>query len=196
MSLAPKNNSERWTYADYLTWSDEERWEIIDGVAYAMSPAPSTAHQRILRNLASQINAYLQGKPCELFWAPFDVRLADNKQQSDNYTETVVQPDIVVICDPDKIDKRGCNGAPDIVIEITSPSTGKNDLTIKFDLYQRHGVKEYWIVLPEEKTVMIFKLQDTGKYDQPTNFGGTDTFNVSLLGDHLIDLAEVFAEHI
>lgn len=112
--------------------------------------------------------------------------------QSDNYIETVVQPDIVVICDKSKIDSRGCNGAPDLVIEITSPSTGKNDLTIKFDLYQSYAVKEYWIVHPYEQTVMVFRLQDNGMYGLPDRFGNTDNIAVPLLGDLAIDLAEVF----
>jgi len=106
-----------------------------------MSLSPLVEHQRISRTLTRIIDTHLLGRQCELFSAPFDVRLSDNKQQSDNYIETVVQPDIVVICDPEKIDRRGCKGAPDLVIEILSPSTGGKDLTVKYDLYERHGVK-------------------------------------------------------
>ncbi len=194
MPLAQRDDSQRWTYADYLTWPDEQRWEIIDGVAYAMSPAPTTIHQRIIRKLATRINAHLEGKKCELFWAPFDVRLADSAAVSDNYVETVVQPDIVVICDNNKLDERGCNGAPDLIIEITSPSTGKNDLTVKFELYQRHGVKEYWIVLPAEQTVLVFKLGEDMVYGTPARYAVGHKIAVPLLDDLVVDLADVFAE--
>jgi len=132
MPLALKNNNERWTYADYLTWPDDERWEIIDGVAYAMSPSPGKRHQELFGELFRQIANFLKGKSCKVFAAPFDVRLSDISTASDNYAETVVQPDIFVVCDKNKLDERGCKGAPDLIIEISSPSTGKNDLTIKF----------------------------------------------------------------
>lgn len=194
MPLALKNNCEKWTYADYLAWPDDERWEVIDGVAYSMSPAPTTAHQRILLKLAFAINAHLDGKRCELFLAPFDVRFSDQLNTSDNYIDTVVQPDILVVCDKSKVDERGCNGSPDFVIEISSPSTGKNDLTRKFDLYQRYGVKEYWIVHPEQQTVMIFKLGEDGTYGKPERYAGDDTVTVPLFGDLSIDLKSVFAE--
>ena len=194
MPLALKNNNEKWTYADYLTWPDDQRWEIIDGMAYSMSPAPTTSHQRILRKLAFTINTHLEGKQCELFLAPFDVRFAEQKNASDNYIDTVVQPDILIVCDKRKLDERGCNGSPDFIIEISSPSTGKNDLTLKFDLYQRHGVKEYWIVHPEEQTVMVFKIEEDGMYGKPERYAGDDTISVQLFGDLVVDLNGVFAE--
>ncbi len=193
MPLPKQLDEHKYSYADYLTWPGDERWEIIDGVAYAMSPAPTTIHQRTSRNLTMIIANHLHGRQCELFAAPFDVRLADSLVVSDNYVETVVQPDIIVVCDPSKIDNRGCNGAPDLIIEITSPSTGKNDLTIKFDLYQRHGVKEYWIVHPDEQTVMVFRLQENGEYIVSGRYGCTDSIGVPLLNDMVIDLGEVFA---
>jgi Uma2 family endonuclease len=194
MPLALKNNNEKWTYADYLTWPDDQRWEIIDGMAYSMSPAPTTSHQRILRKLAFIINAHLEGKECELFLAPLDVRFAEQKNASDNYIDTVVQPDILIVCDKSKLDERGCNGSPDFIIEISSPSTGKNDLTLKFDLYQRHGVKEYWIVHPEEQTVMVFKIDEDGMYGKPERYAGECTVSVPLFGDLVVDLKGVFAE--
>ena len=194
MPLAQRDDSQRWTYADYLTWPDDQRWEVIDGVAYAMSPAPGVAHQRISRTLTRIIDTHLIGKQCELFAAPFDVRLAESSTASDNYVETVVQPDIVVICDKNKLDERGCNGAPDLVIEISSPSTGKNDLTIKFDLYQRHGVREYWIVYPAEKTVLVFKLDEDKTYGKPDRYAVGDKIAVPLLGELVVDLDDVFAE--
>ncbi len=194
MPLTLKNNCEKWTYADYLTWPDDERWEIIDGVAYSMSPAPATVHQRILSRLALPILAHLEGKRCELFLAPFDVRFAEQQNASDNYIDTVVQPDILVVCDKNKLDERGCNGPPDFIIEISSPSTGKNDLTRKFDLYQRHGVNEYWIVHPEQQTVMVFKIGEDGMYGKPERYAGDDTVAVPLFGDLVVELKGVFAE--
>jgi Uma2 family endonuclease len=182
----------RFTYADYLTWPDDERWEIIHGVPYNMSPSPDSRHQEVSWQLCQQLGRYLSGKQCKPFAAPFDVRFS-TLNQSDNYIETVVQPDIVVICDTSKIDVRGCNGAPDLIIEITSPSTGKNDLTIKFDLYQSYAVKEYWIVHPYEQTVMVFRLQDNGAYGLPERFSYSDKIAVPMLGELAIDLAEVFA---
>jgi Uma2 family endonuclease len=149
---------EHFTYADYLTWPDDERWELIHGVPYNMNPSPGMRHQEISWRLCQQFGRYLSDKSCKPFAAPFDVRFGQSGNQSDNYVETVVQPDVLVVCDTSKLDDRGCNGAPDLIIEITSPSTGKNDLTIKFDLYQYYAVKEYWIVHPVEQTVMVFRL--------------------------------------
>lgn len=195
MSTSPRlNGLERFTYADYLTWPDDERWEIIDGVAYAMSPAPGVAHQRISRALTRIIDTHLLGRQCELFTAPFDVRFADLSSASDNYVDTVVQPDILVVCDKRKLDERGCNGAPDFIIEISSPSTSKNDLTRKFDLYQRHGVSEYWIIHPAEQTLLVFKKEEDGLFGKPDRYAGDDKVPVPLLGELMIDLGEVFAE--
>lgn len=194
MSRSPRfKGHERFTYADYLTWPDDERWEIIDGVAYAMSPAPGLAHQRISRALTRIIDTHLLGRQCELFTAPFDVRFADLSSVSDNYVDTVVQPDILVVCDKSKLDERGCNGAPDFIIEISSPSTGKNDLTRKFDLYQRHGVSEYWIIHPAEQTLLVYKIEEDRMYGKPDRYAGDDKVPVPLLGELVIDLADVFA---
>lgn len=200
MSFPQKLADQKWTYVDYLTWDDGQRWELIDGEAYllqgavGLAPAPNRFHQRLSTKLLRQIDAYLKDKPCELYHAPFDVRLSDQAQTSDNYIETVVQPDIVVVCDKSRLDDRGCNGAPDLVVEITSPSTAKMDLTIKFDLYEKHGVKEYWIVHPVEKTVMVFKLQADGRYGAPDRYADEGNVAVPLLGDLVVDLAEVFGE--
>jgi Uma2 family endonuclease len=194
MSLAEQNTGRKWTYADYCTWPDDERWEIIDGVAYNMSPAPSQSHQLIAGNLFRQIAVHLHGKPCKTFFSPFDVRFTDNLNQSDNYIDTVVQPDILVVCDSAKLDDRGCKGSPDLVIEISSPSTGTSDLTIKFDLYQRFGVKEYWIVHPDEQTVMVFKLQENGLYGAPDRYGSVGLIDVPLLGELSIDLDDIFTK--
>lgn len=193
MPLPTSNTHEHFTYADYLTWSDDERWEIIHGEAFAMSPAPGLKHQSISMELSRQFSVFLKGKPCKIFAAPFDVRLSDQVAASDNYVDTVVQPDLVVICDESKLDERGCNGAPDLVIEILSPATAARDFKVKFDLYERCGVSEYWIILPDDKTVLVFKLQENRKYGAPDRHTGNDLVLLPLLGDFVVDLGEVFA---
>ncbi len=185
---------QKWTYADYCRWPEDERWELIDGVAYSMSPAPTRRHQDLSGALFNQFYTYFKGKPCKVYAAAFDVRLSDFQEQADDDVETVVQPDIVVICDPSKLDDKGCKGAPDLVVEILSPSTGGKDLTVKYDLYEHHGVKEYWIIHPVEQTLLVYKLSEDKKYGYPDRYSNTCKVLVSLLGELVIDLAEVFAE--
>lgn len=185
---------QKWTYADYLTWDEGQRWELIKGEAYCMSPAPGVTHQRVAGRLFRPLSVHLQVKPCEVFFSPFDVRLSEQADASDNYVETVVQPDLLVVCDKTKLDERGCNGAPDLVIEITSPSTAKMDLTVKYDLYEKHGVKEYWIILPAEHTLLVYKRSENGTFGAADRYAGDDQVPVPLLGDLVIDLAELFAE--
>ena len=194
MPLPRKSDTESWSYADYLVWPDDERWELINGIAYNMSPAPGTRHQRLSGALFNQIYNNLKGKQCEVFAAPFDVRLSDSPATSDNYIDTVVQPDIAVVCDKSKLDERGCNGAPDLIVEILSPATAGHDLKIKYELYQRHGVKEYWIIHPAEKTLLVYQLDEQGRYGATGRFAGDDRVPVGLLGDLVVDLGEVFAE--
>jgi Uma2 family endonuclease len=185
----PLPKKEYYTYEDYASWSDDQRWELIDGVPYLMSPAPLREHQRIQRNLTLKFASFLEGKPCEVFPAPFDVRLNAN-----SYNDTVVQPDLVVICDKSKHDEKGGVGAPDMVIEILAPSTSRRDRFTKFNLYLRYGVKEYWIVDPDAHTVEVFLL--TGDAYVRSGYGDTETNKVievkTLLGLS-IDLAEIFA---
>lgn len=136
-----------YTYADYLSWEEGDRLELIEGTPVMMVP-PSTAHQAILMEISRQIANYLEGKACKVFPAPFAVRLFSDKDTPDGDVNTVVEPDITIVCDLDKLDKRGCNGAPDAVIEILSPSIAKYDRFTKLHLYRKAGVKEYWIVDP------------------------------------------------
>ena len=184
---------ERFTYGDYLTWDDGERWELIDGVPYNMSPAPRVRHQRILGELYRQFANWLLDKPCLVFLAPFDVRLPE-ANEIDVLVETVVQPDLLVICDRTKLDDAGCRGAPDLIVEILSPGTAHKDLKVKFDRYERAGVREYWIVDPSGKTVQIFILGPEGKYGRPEAFGAGDRVNVGIFPELVIDFAAVFAE--
>ncbi len=163
-----KNQDNTFTYGDYCQWSDEERWELIHGVAYAMT-APTRIHQKIVLELGRQIANYLQGKICEPYIAPFDVRLPQ-KNEADKYVNTVVQPDISVICDPKKLDEKGCRGAPDWIIEILSPSTAFKDMDTKRALYELHGVREYWLIHPTELWGMIYLLDSEGHYNVPHIF--------------------------
>ena len=164
MGLALKD-TELHSYAEYCRWPEDVRYELIDGEAYAMAPAPSPVHQTIAFEVARQIADALDDKPCRVYLAPFDVRLPRD-DEIDDHIDTVVQPDLSVICDPGKIDQRGCRGAPDWVIEVLSPSTAGHDMIVKRDLYERHGVREYWIVHPTDRVVTIYTLID-GAYGKP-----------------------------
>ena len=183
----------RYTYADYLTWSDDERWELIDGVAYNMTPAPSRKHQKISWELSQQIGAHLRGKKCQAYTAPFDVRLPAPGEVDDT-TGTVVQPDMVVVCDPAKLDDRGCKGAPDLVIEIVSPESVARDMKEKFLLYERAGVAEYWIVHPIDRVVSIFHRGPDGFYGKPDVHTAEERVPVGVLQGLEIDLSAVFSE--
>ncbi|OIP40753.1 hypothetical protein AUJ95_04215 [Candidatus Desantisbacteria bacterium CG2_30_40_21] len=190
MGFAVRKKEERFIYGDYLTWSDNERWELIDGVAYDMSPAPSRRHQKIVGELYRQFSNYLLDKSCEVYVAPFDVRLPEF-DEADEDIDTVVQPDIVVVCDRDKLDDKGGKGAPDIVIEILSLWTAKKDLLIKYHLYERHKVKQYWVFDPATEEVTIFKLQND-KYGKPEEYKKDDRIKVDIFTDLEIDLSTVF----
>lgn len=189
-TLSRFDSNRRYTYADYLNWTNDERWELVDGVPYAMSPAPSRKHQEVLGELSRQFANYLVGKPCRSYIAPFDVRLfAEDK--SDEQIVNVVQPDLTVVCDDSKLDDRGCKGTPDLVVEILSSATGKQDRWLKYKLYERVGVKEYWIVDPLLQTVEVFILDDE-RYILSGVFGNKDMLRVTLFEDLEIDLRLVF----
>jgi len=175
-----------YTFADYMSWDDDQRWEIIDGELYMMS-APTSRHQEISGNLFLLFGNHLKGKSCKVFYAPFDVRL-----NADTTDDTVVQPDLVIICDKSIMMKTGCCGAPDMAIEVMSPSTSSRDLTIKLALYERTGVREYWVISPDEKKVITYILEN-GRYSIKI-YTEKDTARVHILEDFEIDLSEVFAE--
>ncbi len=181
----------RYTYEDYLTWTNEARWEIIEGVAYGMSPAPTTAHQRISGALFSMIYNHVEDKGCEVFAAPFDVRLG-TPDISDKNWKTVVQPDISVICDEKKVDDRGCRGTPDWIIEIISPSTASRDHIQKRRLYEKHGVKEYWLVDPTYRLVHIYRIGKDGGYSLFQVCSEEEVIDVNVLPDFSVDLSQVF----
>lgn len=161
-ALAPQ---ERYAYRHYRTWPDSERWELIEGRAWAMSPAPARRHQKISGRLLSQLLILLEGEKCEAYSAPFDVLLPEGDEADDDVA-CVVQPDILVICDKSKLRDYGARGAPDLVVEILSPSTSRKDLNEKFRLYEKHGVREYWIVDPVGKWLCVYCLGAEGRYDE------------------------------
>lgn len=181
----------RYTFADLLSW-EETRVELLDGEPVLMAP-PSSAHQAVSMGLSAQLYAYLKGKTCRVFAAPFAVRLFEGEGDRPEDADTVVEPDLCVICDREKIDRHGCKGPPDLVVEILSPSTQRHDRFTKFRLYQKAGVREYWIIDPDSQTVQTFVLED-GRYSVK-EFGTVgETLRVNVLEDCVIDLTEVFAD--
>ena len=186
--------NKRYTFSDYLTWIDDVRRELIDGFIKMMSPAPVNIHQKISGNFYGFLWNYLRKKDCEVRYAPFDVRLPKNGEKENDKIYTVVQPDLCIICDPSKIDEKGCIGAPDFIIEILSKGSSKHDAKIKYELYQRHGVREYWIVHPTEQTVLVYVLNNTGKYENIGIFAQDEKVKVNIFEDFYIDLAEVFGD--
>lgn len=183
----------RYTFADMFTWDDGERAEIIDGEIFLMAPAPSRGHQRISFEICRQLGNYLEGKRCQAYSAPFDVRLFEKDGDTPEDVDTVVEPDITIVCDRGKLDDHGCKGAPDMVVEILSPSTRRHDRLVKLGLYQRAGVREYWIVDPENKAVQVLLLSN-GLLLPHEDYGRGDVAKVNVLDGCFIELEKVFSE--
>jgi Uma2 family endonuclease len=183
-----------YTYADYLKWKFEEQVELIRGKIFKMSPAPAPLHQKVSIRLSSKIFNFLERKTCQVFPAPFDVRLPVKNKKKDNEITTVVQPDICVICDENKIDSRGCLGAPDLVIEILSPGNTEKEVKLKFELYEEAGVKEYWVVYPSEENVAVFILNEKEKYDGAKIYAGKDRVKSSAVKGLIIKLEDIFTK--
>jgi|APTNR8051073442_1049403.scaffolds.fasta_scaffold22330_2 Uma2 family endonuclease len=178
MGLAPRKEK-RCTYADYLQWPEDTRYELIDGEAFLMSPAPLVEHQEVAGEVYRQLANQLDGKPCRPFIAPVDVRLP-RKDETDAAIDTVVQPDVLVVCDPSKIDRRGVRGAPDWLLEVLSPSTAAHDQIAKRRTYERAGVREYWLVHPGDRTLTVYVL-DNGQYGRPEIYELKDATPVGVL---------------
>lgn len=185
------NYSGLYTYADYMRWTIEERVELIKGKIFRMSPAPMNIHQSAVGNVFGILWTYLKGKTCEVRTAPYDVRLY-RKSKKDEDILTVVQPDVCVICDPAKIDVRGCIGAPDIVVEVLSHSNTKKELKNKYEVYEESGVKEYWLVHPSDKTLFRYILGINGKYTPDALYASDDIITTSVLPGLELKLEEVF----
>ena len=190
-SLSQLDLTKSYTYADYLTWQLTDWVELIKGKIRPMSPAPRVVHQSISFNLNTSIGTALRGKSCRGFAAPFDVRLTTTSTNGDAQITTVVQPDICVVCDPAKLDEKGCVGAPDWIIEILSPGNLARDTKEKFDLYEENEVPEYWIVSPGEKSITVYVLQE-GRYQVRGEFYTPGPVPVHTLPEVGIEWTEVF----
>lgn len=185
------NEKKQYTYADYLTWSEDERWEIIDGVPF-LQAAPSPTHQLISGELYRQFANYLLGKTCKAYLAPFCVRLTNGEEKQNEDIMKVVEPDLTIICDKSKIDEKGCNGSPDLIVEVMSPSSIKHDRVTKFNKYEKAGVREYWIVEPEGRIISVFILQSNDRYGRPEIYTEDDKITVSIFPELVVNSGLVF----
>jgi Uma2 family endonuclease len=183
----PKKD-QQYTYKDYLTWPEDEHWEIIDGVPY-MQAAPMWEHQDISMELSRQFANYFLDKPCKVFASPFDLCLEETED-----SKQVTQPDLVVVCDEKKLKGTGYFGVPTLVVEIISKSSVRMDRVIKFNKFREFGVKEYWIIEPIEKIIQVFTLQDNGKYEMEVYVEEDKKIDVDTFPGLQIDLTNVFPE--
>ena len=194
MKISELNLDKKYTYADYVKWTFDDAVELIKGRIFKMA-APLSNHQDSSTNLNYLFKGHLKGKPCKVYAAPFDVRLPKplSHRKSDKDIETVVQPDICVVCDLSKIDRRGCVGAPDLIIEILSKGTATKDVKDKFEVYEESGVKEYWIVSLTERLVNVFRLNEEGKYvPDHRPYVPSDTIRVGIFSDFSIVVDDIF----
>ena len=190
--MAPLDRDERYSFADYLSWDSNEHIELIAGVPVKMAP-PSPTHQFISMALSAQLHNFLEGKKCRVVTAPFAVRLFEKDGDSPETVDTVVEPDISVICDRSRLDNHGYRGAPEMVIEILSPSTRRHDRMVKLNLYQKAGVKEYWVVSPEEGTVQVHLLTG-GRLSLHELYEKDDVAKVNVLDGCFVELSKVFSD--
>ena len=178
MGVEPRKEK-RYTYADYLQWPDDTRYELIDGEVFRLAPTPLIEHQEVAGEVYCQLRNQLDGKPCRPYIAPVDVRLP-RADEADAAIDTVVQPDVLVVCDPAKIDRRGVRGAPDWLLEVLSPSTAAHDQIAKRRTYERSGVREYWLVHPGDRTLTVYVL-DNGQYGRPEIYELKDATPIGVL---------------
>ena len=190
LSFQDLDLSKKYSYADYLTWKFNERVELYLGKVVKISPAPNLQHQRISGIIFIELGIFLKKKPCQVFAAPFDVRLPLAKSEK---IDTVVQPDITIICDESKLDKQGCIGAPDIVMEILSPGNTKKEMREKLRIYQDSGIPEYWLIDPEHEFILLYHLDELGKYNSSLPFVEDDIIKSKVLNGFELDVKEVFS---
>ncbi|MBI3376755.1 MAG: Uma2 family endonuclease [Betaproteobacteria bacterium] len=188
MSLAKRDTAYH-TYAEYLSWHADLRYELIDGTAYLMSPAPLRIHPEIVGEIYFQVRAALEGKPCRAYVAPFDVRLP-KADEADDRVDTVVQPDLLVVCNESKLDERGMRGAPDWIVEVLSQATAVHDQTIKLGAYERAGVREAWLVHANDRVVSVYRLQDR-VFARPAIHEMKGVLAVGVLADLRVDWERV-----
>jgi Uma2 family endonuclease len=179
-----------YTYADYLRWNMEEMVELIKGKIFKQAAAPRVNHQRVSLKISNELFSFLKGKRCEVFVAPFDVRLPVKSKKNEDI-DTVVQPDICVVCDPSKIDELGCVGAPDLIVEILSPGNNRKELVNKYEVYREAGVKEYWVIQPVECTLLTYSLMN-GQYQSSKLFTIGDVVKSQAVAGFELDLTYVF----
>ena len=192
-ALSQLDPTKTYSYADYLTWKFDEFVELIKGKLMRPMAGPSRLHQRYLFNFTLIIGNFLRNKPCQAYFAPFDVRLTTAGANGDQQITTVVQPDICVVCDLAKLDDRGCVGSPDWIVEILSPGNTSRDTKTKFDLYEESGVREYWIVFPGVKTVAAYVLENE-QYQLAGEFYEPGPIPVRTLPGLALEWTEVFSE--
>lgn len=193
--LSQLDLNQSYSFADYMTWQFDDAIELIKGKIMLMAPAPNVKHQTISTRLTAVLYNSFKGNKCQVFAAPFDVRLYDRKKSLLASTDirTVVQPDLCVVCDPTKLDEQGCNGAPDWIIEILSKGNSKREMQIKYDLYAESGVQEYWLVYPYEEAIYQFVLDENGRYRLQAMHPNSGTATPYLFPDLALDLSEIFA---
>ena len=192
--LSQLDLNQTYSYADYLTWQFKETVELIKGKIMLMSPAPNVKHQRVSMNFSGSLFNFFKRKKCQVFAAPFDVRLYDRKKSilANKDIHTVIQPDLCVICNPEILDTQGCNGAPDWIIEILSKGNSKREMQIKYELYQESGVQECWLVYPNDQAINQFVLDENGRYQLKQMYTDDDIATPHLFPELAIDLTEVF----
>ncbi len=182
----------KYSYADYLTWTMDEMVELIKGKVFKMNAAPKRVHQKVSGIVFNRIFNFLEGKSCEVYEAPFDVRLPIKSKKNEDVF-TVVQPDICVICDKTKLDDAGCIGAPDLIVEILSKGNNKKELKNKYEVYEESGVHEYWIIQPDEQTLLIYTLAE-GKYVPSKLFTSGDIVESKIISGFKLNLDDVFRD--
>ncbi|MEW9670461.1 Uma2 family endonuclease [Ammoniphilus sp. 3BR4] len=189
MSLPNIEPNKQYTVKDIAEW--EERWELIEGVPY-LSASPSRLHQTVSRRFLTALENYMSAKPCEVFAAPFDVYLSENIEEDYDHHKNAVQPDLFIVCNPSKIHDRGVKGAPDWIAEIISPTTAKLDRLKKFNLYEKFGVTEFWLISPYEQSIEIFVLGDNKKYYRKGVYGPDDQVTLHQFEDFFLDVSDLF----
>ncbi len=186
-----------YTYGDYLLWQFSERVELIKGSIFKMSPAPNRKHQQISLNLSVLLYQSIKncGQKCKIYTAPFDVRLLKSAKKTANKDIfTVVQPDMCIVCDPEKLDEQGCIGAPDLIVEILSKGNSKKEMKIKYELYEENGVREYWVIFPYEEVLQQFVLNENGKYELHQIYSEDEKVQSVIFPNLEINLELIFEE--
>jgi len=182
-----------YSYSNYLNWLFPERVELIKGKIFKMSPAPSSVHQGVIGNIFLKLGNFLEKQPCKVYLSPFDVRFP-KESHHDKAIFTVLQPDICVICDRNKIDARGCIGAPDLVVEVLSPGNTKMELLHKYRVYEEFGVKEYWVVSQSDQSILIYTLNERGKFQPSKIFTLSEKITSTALPGFELALDDVFED--